>query len=371
MTNETVGGIKRLDDLIGGDSRWDVNITGGNVDNVTIDNATITGLAAPLPIADGGTGQVTANAALNALLPTQTGQSGKTLKTDGTDATWQVDTSGITQLTGDVTTASGSGSQAATLATVNAGSGSVGSSTAIPVLTTNAKGLVTAQTTVAVIAPAGTLTGATLAAGVTASSLTSVGTIATGVWNGTVIGANFGGTGVANNVAATLARSGNHALTLTTTGVSALTLPTAGTVATLAGSEAFTNKSVNGVTLTTGGSATQFLNGAGSYAAVDSPVKAWVNFSGTGTVTIRASFNVSSVTDNGVGDYTVNFTTPLADANYAITGSCGDYLASGSSPRTVGVDSGTAPTASACRINTTVAGTGGIDVDRVSVAFFR
>lgn len=81
---------------------------------------------------------------------------------------------GITALTGDVT-ATGPGSAAATLATVNTGPGSVGSSTAIPVLTTNGKGLVTAQTTAAVIAPAGTLSGSTLASGVTASSLTSFG----------------------------------------------------------------------------------------------------------------------------------------------------------------------------------------------------
>lgn len=45
--------------------------------------------------------------------------------------------------------------------------------------------------------------------------------------------------------------------------------------------------------------------------------KAWVNFNGTGTVAIRASFNVSSITDNGTGDYTVNFTTAMVDANYA------------------------------------------------------
>lgn len=44
---------------------------------------------------------------------------------------------------------------------------------------------------------------------------------------------------------------------------------------------------------------------------------AWVNFNGTGTVAIRAAFNVSSITDNGVGDYTANFTTALPDANYA------------------------------------------------------
>lgn len=50
---------------------------------------------------------------------------------------------------------------------------------------------------------------------------------------------------------------------------------------------------------------------------VDGSAKAWVNFNGTGTVAIRASFNVSSITDNGVGDYTVNFTTALPDANYS------------------------------------------------------
>lgn len=45
--------------------------------------------------------------------------------------------------------------------------------------------------------------------------------------------------------------------------------------------------------------------------------RAWVNFDGTGTVAIRASFNVSSITDNGTGDYTVNFTNAMPDANYS------------------------------------------------------
>jgi hypothetical protein len=47
--------------------------------------------------------------------------------------------------------------------------------------------------------------------------------------------------------------------------------------------------------------------------------KAWVNFNGTGTVAIRASYNVSSITDNGTGDYTVNFTTAMVDANYIVS----------------------------------------------------
>jgi hypothetical protein len=48
------------------------------------------------------------------------------------------------------------------------------------------------------------------------------------------------------------------------------------------------------------------------------PCKAWVNFNGTGAVAIRASYNVSSITDNGTGDYTVNFTTAMVDANYCL-----------------------------------------------------
>ena len=55
--------------------------------------------------------------------------------------------------------------------------------------------------------------------------------------------------------------------------------------------------------------------------------RAWVNFNGSGTVAIRASGNVSSITDNGTGDYTVNFTTAMPDANYCASGSLGDGIA--------------------------------------------
>ena len=51
--------------------------------------------------------------------------------------------------------------------------------------------------------------------------------------------------------------------------------------------------------------------------------RAWVNFNGTGTVAIRASGNVSSITDIGVGDYNVNFTTAMPDANYTCVTSAG------------------------------------------------
>jgi hypothetical protein len=55
--------------------------------------------------------------------------------------------------------------------------------------------------------------------------------------------------------------------------------------------------------------------------------KAWVNFNGTGTVAIRAAGNVSSITDNGTGDYTVNFTTAMTDANYGAALSGGEGTA--------------------------------------------
>ena len=60
----------------------------------------------------------------------------------------------------------------------------------------------------------------------------------------------------------------------------------------------------------------KFNSGYGSVATAYG-CRAWVNFNGTGTVAIRASGNVSSITDNGTGNYTVNFTTNMPDINYA------------------------------------------------------
>lgn len=99
-------------------------------------------------------------------------------------------------LTGDITTVAGA--LATTLATVNSNVGTFGSSTSIPTFTVNAKGLITAASGNAVIAPAGTLTGTTLASNVVTSSLTALGTIATGTWNASVISGQYGGTGIAN-----------------------------------------------------------------------------------------------------------------------------------------------------------------------------
>lgn len=234
--------------------------------NITVTAAGST-LSDTVPITKGGTGQITAQAALNALLPSQSGAAGKNLQSDGTNVSFVADAGGtVTSVavttangvsgsvanstttpaisltlgaitptsvnsvvvsgsstptlavtgtttvsgsnTGDQTTISGNAgtatklatgrtiavtgdlaytspsfdgsanvTAAGTLATV-ATAGTTGGSTAIPVVTINAKGLTTSITTAAVVAPAGTLSGNTLASGVTASSLTSLGTIA-------------------------------------------------------------------------------------------------------------------------------------------------------------------------------------------------
>jgi hypothetical protein len=82
--------------------------------------------------------------------------------------------------------------------------------------------------------------------------------------------------------------------------------------------------------------------------------QAWVNFNGTGTVAIRRAFNVSSITDNGTGDQTVNFTTAMVDANYSICGQA-SLGVGGTDPRIFGA-AGSDPTASSFEVATTTNG---------------
>ena len=84
--------------------------------------------------------------------------------------------------------------------------------------------------------------------------------------------------------------------------------------------------SLNGLLKATNGTVSQAVSGV-DFASAAQGAKAWVNFNGTGTIgtnqTIRSSYNVSSITKNGTGDYTVNFTTPMADANYCVNVTAG------------------------------------------------
>lgn len=105
--------------------------------------------------------------------------------------------------------------------------------------------------------------------------------------------------------------------------------------------------------------------------------RAWVNFDGTGTIgtnmTLRASFNVSSVFKNATGDYTINFTTAMPDANYAVVTSSGD---TGSTAMlSLGItDSTSVRSASSVRVKAKwqSAGTTNVsDVNEGHVAIFR
>ena len=100
-------------------------------------------------------------------------------------------------------------------------------------------------------------------------------------------------------------------------------------------------------------------------------VRAWVNFNGTGTVAIRDNGNVSSITDGGTGDYSVNFTTAMPDANYAILGSAGHTSASNLIALTVNHVSGSLPATGSVHVYTAYQNTYAFDSVNVSVAIVR
>jgi hypothetical protein len=116
----------------------------------------------------------------------------------------------------------------------------------------------------------------------------------------------------------------------------------------------------------------RFNSGYGSVATAYG-CRAWVNFDGTGTPAIRASGNVSSITDNGTGDYTVNFTTAMPDANYAVSGTNAFSGANASLYAIKPYTSGSFAVGS-IRINSVYASGGTTDVwdtNTLTVAIFR
>jgi hypothetical protein len=125
---------------------------------------------------------------------------------------------------------------------------------------------------------------------------------------------------------------------------------------------------------TTASNFTQTLPAATGNVILDSTAgvcRAWVNFNGTGTVAIRASFNVSSITDNGTGDYTVNFTTAMPDANYSLV-TMSNKAGTGDSIRCCNFITDLAsPAVGSCRISHAFVTGTPIDSSIITVAVFR
>lgn len=124
----------------------------------------------------------------------------------------------------------------------------------------------------------------------------------------------------------------NHAFRLITNNTTRLTIAAAGAVA-VAGD-------------------LQFNSGYGS-AATAYGCRAWVNFNGTGTLAIRSSGNVTSVTDNGTGKFTVNFTTNMPDVNYCVQATTSKLLGNEDSVTVGYVSNDNPPTVSAVQIYVT------------------
>jgi len=222
----------------------------------------------------------------------------------GAAVTGTMSVSGATTLTGGLNTPLAVTSGGTGLGTLTANNVILGAGTSSPtfvapstsgnVLTSNGTTWTSAASSGGVTTFAGGTTGLT-PAGATSGAVTLAGTLAV---------AN-GGTGVTTSTG-----SGATVLSTSPTLVTPLLgTPTSGNLANCTGIPAPAALS------TASGSAP-------SYSA-----RAWVNFNGTGTIAIRASANVSSLTDQGTGDYRINLTTAMSDANYSCVGSCNENAA--------------------------------------------
>ena len=96
----------------------------------------------------------------------------------------------------------------------------------------------------------------------------------------------------------------------------------------------------------------------------------WVNFNGTGTIAIRDDGNVSSLTDNGTGDYTVSFTTALPDTNYCVTGHA-NHNTTADNSRMFLQSMTSLRTTSSIRVRTRGDGGTAVDSEVVDIAIFR
>lgn len=139
--------------------------------------------------------------------------------------------------------------------------------------------------------------------------------------------------------------------------------PVTGTTGTFSGAVSGTTGTFSG-NVTLGSSVLATPTGsAPSYTC-----RAWVNFNGTGTVAIRASGNVSSITDNGTGDYTVNVATALPDTNYCTV--FGNSQSVGNTAVAFASNPSRTNTTSAVQVSVSQAGVR-LDLDNVTLAVFR
>jgi hypothetical protein len=118
------------------------------------------------------------------------------------------------------------------------------------------------------------------------------------------------------------------------------------------------------------GTSTTLVPSVSSMASHQGAAKAWVNFNGSGTVAIRDSYNVTSITDNGIGDYTVNFSPAMTNTNYCLVGFARDSAAFAHT--VVSSQSADAKSTSAMRIRTanTTNGTAYNDSPEVNIVVF-
>jgi len=122
------------------------------------------------------------------------------------------------------------------------------------------------------------------------------------------------------------------------------------------------------VRITNGGDL-KFNSGFGSVGTAYG-CRAWVNFNGTSTVAISEDGNVSSITDNGTGDYTVNFAANMPDINYCVVGNCSINI-TGNFGHSVSTPHSAANLVGATRLSTNSAAASKNDVQFVSVSVFR
>ena len=233
-----------------------------------------------------------------------------------------------------------------------------GSANTIPSLTFDASGVIsTASNTAIQINTADIVNGAVTDAKITAVANTKI--------TGNII---------SSQIASNITLNGNTTVTTLVAGAGSNTAP----AITTAGD---TNTGIffsaaDTIDFTEGGTAVGQFDSSGNFkfnsgygsVAVAYGCRAWVKFNSTGTVSITASGGVSSITDNGTGDYTVNFSITFPDANYALAAGCDADTTNGA---VCYMNNGTAPSTTTCRLATKLLSGSSFDRDRICAIFTR